>query len=133
MGSRTGHHDGREEGPPPPPPKEEEEDDEDEDDEDDDKKDEDDGKKKKSKKKKELPPDPITGTWAGALADDDEILAVVGPLLTAECEVAGRSADEAGVPLLALTRREGVALGRRMVLRLGSTPRLEAARMHSSS
>jgi len=60
------------------------------------------------------------------LAADPRVLAVVGPLLTAECEVAGGAAEAAGLPLLTLTRREGVALGRRFVLRLGGAPRLEA-------
>jgi len=60
------------------------------------------------------------------LRDDPRVLAVIGPLLTAECEVAGGAAEQAQMPMLALTRREGIALGRRFVMRLGSTPRLEA-------
>jgi len=60
------------------------------------------------------------------LAKDPEVLAVIGPLLTAECEVAGGAAEQVQLPMLALTRREGIALGRRFVMRLGSTPRLEA-------
>ncbi len=72
------------------------------------------------------------GSAAGAargvrsLAEEPDLLAIVGPLLAQEAESAALAAEEEGVPLIALTRREAVARGRPHVFRLGSSPRLEA-------
>ncbi|MDJ0868742.1 MAG: penicillin-binding protein activator [Myxococcota bacterium] len=60
------------------------------------------------------------------LAADDEVVAVIGPLLRAETRAAARAAAEARVPLLTLTRREDVALASDQVFRLGLTRRMEA-------
>jgi ABC-type branched-subunit amino acid transport system substrate-binding protein len=61
-----------------------------------------------------------------SLAAEPGMLAVVGPLLPDEAEAAAAAAQEAGVPLIALSRREGVGRGRPHVLRAGTSPRLEA-------
>jgi len=60
------------------------------------------------------------------LAGEPGLLAIVGPLLPEESEAAAQAAEAAGVPLLALTRREGLARGKHGVLRVGTSPRLEA-------
>ncbi len=60
------------------------------------------------------------------LAADPRVLAVLGPLLPEEAEAAARAATETGVPLLSLSRREGLAVGKPGVLRVGTSPRLEA-------
>jgi len=60
------------------------------------------------------------------LAAEPGLLAIVGPLLPEESEAAAAAADASGVPLLALARREGLARGKRGVLRVGTSPRLEA-------
>ena len=64
-----------------------------------------------------------------SLAADPDVSAVIGPLLGAESEAAAAAAQELGVPLLALSRRESIATGRGYVLRLGETPRLDAELM----
>ena len=56
------------------------------------------------------------------LADDDDVVAIVGPLLAAEAEAAARVAEQRGVPLLTLTSREDVAADRDRVFRLRTTP-----------
>jgi ABC-type branched-subunit amino acid transport system substrate-binding protein len=61
-----------------------------------------------------------------SLAAEPGLLAVVGPLLPDEAEAAAAAAQEEGVPLIALSRREGVGRGRPLVLRAGTSPRLEA-------
>ena len=61
-----------------------------------------------------------------ALAAEPGLLAIVGPLLPEESEAAAEAAQEAGVPLISLSRREGVGRGRPLVLRAGTSPRLEA-------
>jgi ABC-type branched-subunit amino acid transport system substrate-binding protein len=61
-----------------------------------------------------------------SLAAEPALLAIVGPLLAEEAESAAAAAEDEGVPLIALTRREEVARGRPHVIRLGSSPRLEA-------
>jgi ABC-type branched-subunit amino acid transport system substrate-binding protein len=61
-----------------------------------------------------------------SLADESGLLAIVGPLLAEEAESAAAAAEDEGVPLIALTRREEVARRRPHVIRLGSSPRLEA-------
>jgi ABC-type branched-subunit amino acid transport system substrate-binding protein len=60
------------------------------------------------------------------LAAEPGLLAIVGPLLPEESEAAAQAAEAAGVPLLALARREGLARGKHGVLRVGTSPRLEA-------
>jgi ABC-type branched-subunit amino acid transport system substrate-binding protein len=60
------------------------------------------------------------------LARDAEVSALIGPLLADASEAAGAVAEESGLPLLTLTRREDVPLLGPFVLRLGATPRLEA-------
>jgi ABC-type branched-subunit amino acid transport system substrate-binding protein len=60
------------------------------------------------------------------LADDPEIVAIVGPLVSSACEAAAREAEEAGIPLLAITAREGVAREREWVFRLRTRPVEEA-------
>ncbi|MEN8160489.1 MAG: penicillin-binding protein activator, partial [Myxococcota bacterium] len=60
------------------------------------------------------------------LADDPRVLAILGPLLPEEAEAAAQAATERGVPLLSLSRREGLAVGKPGVLRVGTSPRLEA-------
>jgi len=72
------------------------------------------------------------GNAAGAargvrsLAQEPGLLAIIGPLLAKEAESAAAAAEDAAVPLVALTRREEVARERPHVIRLGSSPRLEA-------
>jgi ABC-type branched-subunit amino acid transport system substrate-binding protein len=56
------------------------------------------------------------------LAGDEEISAIVGPLLSAECEAAAEAAEDEGVPLLALTARETIARDRPHVFRLRTRP-----------
>jgi ABC-type branched-subunit amino acid transport system substrate-binding protein len=60
------------------------------------------------------------------LAGDSEIAAIVGPLVSAECEAAAAAAEELGVPLLTLTAREEVVRGRHWVFRLSTRPAEEA-------
>jgi ABC-type branched-subunit amino acid transport system substrate-binding protein len=61
-----------------------------------------------------------------SLAAAPGLLAIIGPLLAEEAESAAEAAEEEGVPLIALTRREEVVRHRPHVIRLGSSPRLEA-------
>lgn len=61
-----------------------------------------------------------------ALAAEPGLLAIVGPLLPEESEAAAAAAQDAGVPLISLSRREGLGRGRPLVLRAGTSPRLEA-------
>jgi ABC-type branched-subunit amino acid transport system substrate-binding protein len=61
-----------------------------------------------------------------SLADVAGLVAIIGPLLAEEAESAAAAAEDEGVPLIALTRREEVARHRPHVIRLGSSPRLEA-------
>jgi ABC-type branched-subunit amino acid transport system substrate-binding protein len=60
------------------------------------------------------------------LAAEPGLLAIIGPLLPEEAEAAAAAAQEAGVPLIALSRREGLGRGRPVVIRAGTSPRLEA-------
>ena len=60
------------------------------------------------------------------LAAEPEILAVVGGLVGDAAEAAAEAAEQAGLPLLTLTTREGVSDGRTRVLRVGESPRLDA-------
>jgi ABC-type branched-subunit amino acid transport system substrate-binding protein len=61
-----------------------------------------------------------------SLAEEPDLLAIIGPLLAQEAESAAEAAEDESVPLIALTRREEVAQHRPHVFRLGSSPRLEA-------
>ncbi len=60
------------------------------------------------------------------LAREEELSAVIGPLLAEEAQAAAVEAERARVPLLSLTRREEVAQGRPHVFRFGTTRRMEA-------
>ena len=60
------------------------------------------------------------------LAADPEVIAIVGPLVSATCESAAREAELLGVPLLALTSREDVTSQRAWVFRLRTRPSEEA-------
>lgn len=71
--------------------------------------------------------DPARAAAAVAeLAADPEVIACIGPLLAASAEAAAPVAEEYGLPLVTLTRRESVAELGRNVLRAGATPRFEA-------
>jgi ABC-type branched-subunit amino acid transport system substrate-binding protein len=59
------------------------------------------------------------------LAAQPDLVAVVGPLLAEAAEAAAHAAEQEGVPLLTLTRREEVARVGRFALQLGSSPRIE--------
>ena len=61
-----------------------------------------------------------------ALAAEPGLLAIIGPLLPEEAQAAAAATQEAGVPLIALSRREGLGRGRPLVIRAGTSPRLEA-------
>ncbi len=60
------------------------------------------------------------------LGQRGDVGAIVGPLTKEEVEAAGVAAQEVGLPLLALTRHEGVARDRAEVVRFGLTRRMEA-------
>jgi ABC-type branched-subunit amino acid transport system substrate-binding protein/predicted negative regulator of RcsB-dependent stress response len=60
------------------------------------------------------------------LAQEGEVSAIIGPLLSKECEAAAVTAENQRVPLLALTSREQVASGRSYVFRVRTTPGDEA-------
>ena len=60
------------------------------------------------------------------LAEQEGVAAIVGPLLSAECEAAAAEAQELGVPLLTLTAREEIAHLRSFVFRLRTRPIEEA-------
>ncbi|MGH0030036.1 MAG: ABC transporter substrate-binding protein [Myxococcota bacterium] len=60
------------------------------------------------------------------LAADPSVAAIVGPLLSAECEAAASAAEELGVPLITLTSREEIATLRSFVFRLRTRPVEEA-------
>ncbi len=56
------------------------------------------------------------------LADDESVVAIIGPLLSGECEEAASAAQSEGVPLLTLTSREEIPRGRPYVFRVRTTP-----------
>jgi ABC-type branched-subunit amino acid transport system substrate-binding protein len=56
------------------------------------------------------------------LAQDGQISAIVGPLLSTECEAAAQVAERAEVPLLTLSARESIASDRPYVFRLRTRP-----------
>jgi ABC-type branched-subunit amino acid transport system substrate-binding protein len=60
------------------------------------------------------------------LAADPEVIAIIGPLVSATCESAAREAESQKVPLLALTSREDVTSQRGWVFRLRTRPVEEA-------
>jgi ABC-type branched-subunit amino acid transport system substrate-binding protein len=60
------------------------------------------------------------------LAADPEVVAIVGPLVSATCEAAAREAESARIPLLALTTREEVTNQRHWIFRMRTRPREEA-------
>ena len=59
------------------------------------------------------------------LARDDQLVAIVGPLLAGECEAAARAADDEGIPLVTLTHRPEVARDRPHVFRVRTMPQEE--------
>ena len=56
------------------------------------------------------------------LAQDEGVTAIIGPLLSKECEAAAVTAEIQGVPLLALTSRKEVAMDRSYVFRVRTMP-----------
>lgn len=56
-----------------------------------------------------------------------DVVAAIGPLLKEETAAAAEAAQDTGLPLLTLTRRESVARHRNQVFRLGLTREAEAA------
>jgi ABC-type branched-subunit amino acid transport system substrate-binding protein len=56
------------------------------------------------------------------LAEDPSIVAIVGPIFSAESLGAAEAAENAGVPLIALSTKEEVAAGRTQVFRTRTTP-----------
>jgi len=56
------------------------------------------------------------------LAQEEGVTAIIGPLLSKECEAAAVAAEIQRVPLLALTSRKEVASGRAYVFRLRTMP-----------
>jgi ABC-type branched-subunit amino acid transport system substrate-binding protein len=56
------------------------------------------------------------------LAEDERVSAIVGPLVSAECEAAAGAAEEAGIPLLTLTSRDQIAALRPFVFRVRTRP-----------
>jgi len=66
------------------------------------------------------------GEAVRALARDPEVVAIIGPLVSASCEAAAAAAEEEGVSLLALTSREDVARTREWVFRVRTRPVEEA-------
>jgi branched-chain amino acid transport system substrate-binding protein len=59
------------------------------------------------------------------LAEDESVVAIVGPLIKGECEAAAAAAEAAGIPLIALTARSEVAQGRPHVFRVRTQPNQE--------
>jgi ABC-type branched-subunit amino acid transport system substrate-binding protein len=62
------------------------------------------------------------GAAVRELAELDFVSAIVGPLLSSECEAAAEAAESAGIPLLTLTAREEIARDRPHVFRLRTRP-----------
>jgi ABC-type branched-subunit amino acid transport system substrate-binding protein len=56
------------------------------------------------------------------LADEPDLLAIVGPIFSDESMAAAAAAESAGVPLVTLSHREDVPAGRAYVLRTRTTP-----------
>ncbi len=55
------------------------------------------------------------------LAEQDDVLAIIGPIGSKESEAAARAAQEAGIPLLTLSNRQEIAAERDQVFRLRLT------------
>ncbi len=67
--------------------------------------------------------DPLKAAGAiRELAEDPSIVAIVGPIFSAESLGAAEAAENAGVPLIALSTKEEVAAGRTQVFRTRTTP-----------
>ncbi len=60
-----------------------------------------------------------------ALADDPDLVAIVGPLLSGASDAAAQVAESVGVPLITLATRDEIASGRDWVFRVRTTPRDE--------
>jgi len=56
------------------------------------------------------------------LAEEEGVAAIIGPMLSKECEAAAVTAEDQRVPLLALTSRREVASGRSYVFRVRTMP-----------
>ena len=63
------------------------------------------------------------------LAADPEVLAIIGPIFSAESEAAAQAAEEAGIPLLTLSNRMELGAEREYVFRLRMTPDDEIDRL----
>jgi ABC-type branched-subunit amino acid transport system substrate-binding protein len=63
------------------------------------------------------------------LADDDKVMAIIGPLLGAGAEEAGRRAELEMVPLLTLSQREGLPQLGNFVFRDSLTPQLQIQKL----
>jgi ABC-type branched-subunit amino acid transport system substrate-binding protein len=61
------------------------------------------------------------------LADRDDVIAIVGPMLKAECEAAAAAAEDEDVPLVAITAREEISRRRPHVFRMRTMPEEEVA------
>jgi ABC-type branched-subunit amino acid transport system substrate-binding protein len=55
------------------------------------------------------------------LAEDDDVVAIVGPIGSSECEAAAREAERAKIPLLTLSNRQEIPTDREYVFRLRTT------------
>ena len=67
--------------------------------------------------------DPVQAAAAiRELAADPSIMAIVGPIFSAESLAAAEAAERAGVPLVTLSTKEEVAAGRTQVFRTRTTP-----------
>ncbi|MAG33568.1 MAG: hypothetical protein CL908_22040 [Deltaproteobacteria bacterium] len=69
----------------------------------------------------------VAAAMVRELADDPSLLAIVGPIFSAESLGAAEAAQEAGVPLVTLSAREEVPDGRSQVFRTRTTPADEVA------
>jgi ABC-type branched-subunit amino acid transport system substrate-binding protein len=56
------------------------------------------------------------------LADTDDVIAIIGPIFSSECEAAAREAESAEVPLLTLSNRIEISSERDYVFRMRTTP-----------
>ena len=56
------------------------------------------------------------------LAEDPEIVAIVGPIFSAESLAAAEAAEQSEIPLISLSHREEIAAGRAHVFRTRTTP-----------
>jgi len=55
------------------------------------------------------------------LADDDDVVAIIGPIGSSECEAAAREAERAEIPLLTLSNRQEIPAERDYVFRVRTT------------